>query len=55
MKKILAVILVLSILASFSVFSAASAFAEQASSYKIAIVKQLDHDYLDEIAKAIAA
>lgn len=55
MKKILAVILVLSILASFSVFSAASAFAEQASSYKIAIVKQLDHASLDEIANAIAA
>ena len=54
MKKILAVILVLSILASFSVFSAASAFAEQASSYKIAIVKQLDHASLDEIANAIA-
>ena len=55
MKKILAVILVLSILASLSVFSAASAFAEQASSYKIAIVKQLDHASLDEIANAIAA
>ena len=55
MKKILAVILVLSILASFSVFSAASAFAEQAASYKIAIVKQLDHASLDEIANAIAA
>ena len=55
MKKILAVILALALLTAVSVFSAASAFADQAGSYKIAIVKQLDHASLDEIANAIAA
>ena len=55
MKKILAVILALALLTAVSVFSAASAFADQACSYKIAIVKQLDHASLDEIANAIAA
>ena len=55
MKKILAVILALALLTAVSIFSAASAFADQAGSYKIAIVKQLDHASLDEIANAIAA
>lgn len=51
MKKILAILLSVALLASFG----AMAFADEAPHYKIAIVKQLDHASLDEIANAIAA
>ncbi len=51
MKKILAILLAVALLASFG----ALAFADEAQHYKIAIVKQLDHASLDEIANAIAA
>lgn len=51
MKKILAVLLSVALLFALS----ASAFAAEAPTYKVAIVKQLDHASLDEIANAIAA
>jgi len=51
MKKILALVLCFAMLLALS----AAACADPAPGYKIAIVKQLDHASLDEIANAIAA
>ena len=50
MKKLLSVLLAVAL-----VFALAAPACADAPSYKIAIVKQLDHASLDEIANAIAA
>ena len=53
MKKILALLMAVAMIAALTAVSG-SAFAANTESYKIAIVKQLDHASLDEIANAIA-
>ena len=53
MKKILALLMAVAMIASLAAASG-SAFAADTQSFKIAIVKQLDHASLDEIANAIA-
>ena len=53
MKKILALLIAVAMIAALTAASG-SAFAANTDSYKIAIVKQLDHASLDEIANAIA-
>ena len=51
MKKILALLMAVAMIASLAAASG-SAFAADTQSFKIAIVKQLDHASLDEIANA---
>ena len=53
MKKIFALLMAIAMIASLAAASG-SAFAADTQSFKIAIVKQLDHASLDEIANAIA-
>ena len=53
MKKILALLMAVAMIASLAAASG-SAFAADTQSFKSAIVKQLDHASLDEIANAIA-
>lgn len=54
-KKITASILSLSLLFALTACGTAGSGSEAEESYKVAIVKQMDHPSLDEIANAIAA